>query len=268
MRQSSHSALVRNNVRVVGSGAQTIILAHGFGTDQTAWRRQEAALAAEHRLILFDHVGAGGSDSRAYSPHRYRSLHSYADDLLEILAELEVKDAVYVGHSMSGSIGLLAAVLEPERFVRMIFLNASPRYLNDGDYRGGFEQSDIDNIFAAMIANYQLWASGFAGMVMGHPERADLTQEFSQTLSAIRPDIAVAVSRIIFQSDYRAELPRLRVPTLVVQSSHDVAVPRGVGEYLASHIPQAKLLVIDSRGHLPHMSAPLTVLDAIRSFIR
>lgn len=268
MTQSSHSALVRNNVRVVGSGAKTIIFAHGFGTDQTAWRRQESVLAADHRLVLFDHVGAGSSDPRAYSPQRYRSLHSYADDLLEILAELEVQDAVYVGHSMSGSIGVLAAALEPERFSRMIFLNASPRYLNDGDYHGGFEQSDIDNLYAAMTTNYQLWVSGFARMVMANPERMDLTQEFAATLSAIRPDIAVAVSRIIFQSDYRAELPRHRVPTLIVQSSHDVAVPRGVGEYLARHIPRAELLVIDAHGHLPHMSAPQAVLDAICSFIR
>lgn len=267
MAQSNQGALARNNVRVTGTGSPTIVLAHGFGTDQTAWRHQEAALAGSHRLVLFDHVGAGGSDLSAYSPRRYRNLHSYADDLLEILGELAVRDALYIGHSMSGMIGLLAALLAPGHFARMIFLNASPRYLNDAGYCGGFEQSDIDNLYAAMTTNYQLWASGFAGLVMGNPERPELAQEFAATLTAIRPDIASAVTRIIFQSDYRAELSRLTVPTMIVQSSEDVAVPRAVGEYLAHHIPRAELRVIEAHGHLPHMSEPQRVLDAIQSFL-
>lgn len=267
MAQSKQGALARNNVRVTGTGSPTIVLAHGFGTDQTAWRHQEAALAGSHRLVLFDHVGAGGSDLSAYSPRRYRNLHSYADDLLEILGELAVRDALYIGHSMSGMIGLLAALLAPGHFARMIFLNASPRYLNEAGYCGGFEQSDIDNLYAAMTTNYQLWASGFAGLVMGNPERPELAQEFAATLTAIRPDIASAVTRIIFQSDYRAELSRLTVPTMIVQSSEDVAVPRAVGEYLAHHIPRAELRVIEAHGHLPHMSEPQRVLDAIQSFL-
>jgi sigma-B regulation protein RsbQ len=258
---------LRNNVRVVGTGKTTLVLAHGFGTDQRAWHHQEAALTGQHRLILFDHVGAGSSDVSAYSPHRYRSLHSYADDLLEILAELDVENVLYIGHSMSGMIGLLAALLCPARFSRMIFINASPRYLNDGDYHGGFEQREIDEMIAAMVGNYQLWASGFAGLMAGNPERPELVQSFTATLAATRPDIAVAVMRLLFQSDHRAELSRLEIPTLILQSSHDIAVPRQVGEYLTQKIPNATLRMLDARGHLPHMSVPDAVLDAISSFL-
>ena len=263
----ARSVLARNNVRIIGTGPKTIILAHGFGTDQTAWRHQEADLATTHRVILFDHVGAGSSDISAYSARRYRSLHSYADDIVEILAELDAQEVVYVGHSMSGMAGVLAAILEPDRFARMILIAASPRYLNDGDYHGGFEQRDIDNLLAAMTANYQMWASGFAGLAMANPERPELAEKFAATLTALRPDIAVATSRMIFHSDYRAEVPQLKVPTLIVQSQNDVAVPLAVGEYLAQHIPHAQLQTIAAQGHLPHLSSPQAVLDAIRSFL-
>jgi sigma-B regulation protein RsbQ len=263
----SEAALPRNNVRVVGAGKQTIIFAHGFGTDQTAWRHQEAALAKQFRLVLFDHVGAGRADSAAYSPRRYKGLHNYASDLLEIYAALHLTDTVYVGHSMGGMIGLLAGIAQPRLFRKMIFVGASPCYLTEPGYTGGFDQASLDGLYAAMASNYHAWASGFAGLAMGNPERPELSAEFARTIADIRPDIAVAVARIIFQSDYRAELPKLKVPTLIVQSTEDIAVPLEVGQYLAAHIPHATLQVIDARGHLPHLSAPEAVTDAIRAFI-
>ena len=261
------TALVRNNVQVIGDHPQTLILAHGFGTDQTAWRHQQAVLAERYRLVLFDHVGAGGADPAAYSPHRYRSLHSYAADLLEVLDVLKVKQAVYVGHSMSGMIGLLSALQEPACFARMIFIGASPRYLNDAGYGGGFDQPSLDALYAAMASNYQAWVSGFAGLAMDNPERRELADEFARTLSAIRPDIAQNVARVLFQSDYRAELPLLKVPTLVMATNHDMAVPLAVSEYLAQQIPQAQLAVVEGRGHFPHMSGPAAVNAAILSFL-
>lgn len=263
----SSAAQKRNHVRVIGHGEKTLIFSHGFGTDQSAWHQQEAAFAPEHRLVLFDLVGAGKSELAAYSPRRYRTMHSYAADLLEILAELQLREVIYVGHSMSGIIGLLAALQEPERFAKMIFLSASPRYLNDSGYIGGFEQADIDALYAAMAGNYQSWASGFGPIVAASPDRPEVASAFVATLSAIRPDIALAVARMVYQSDHRADLPGLRVPTLIVQSSNDVAVPIPVGEYLTRNIPGAQYLRINASGHLAHMSAPDEVNRAIRSFL-
>lgn len=262
------SCLVRNNVHVIGHAEHTVVLGHGFGTEQSAWRHQLDDLSSRYRLVLFDHVGAGGSDPTAYSPHRYRSLHSYAADLLEVLSTLQVRQTIYIGHSMSAMIGLLAALQEPEFFSRMIFIEGSPRYLNDEGYHGGFGQADLDSLFEAMAANYQAWVSGFASLAMDNPERADLALEFARTLSAMRPDIALAVARFIFQSDHRAHLPELRLPTLVIQSRRDIAVPIEVGEYMARHLPQGKLALVEARGHFPHMSAPAAVNEAIRSFLK
>jgi sigma-B regulation protein RsbQ len=260
-------ALIRNNVRVVGGGDTTVVLAHGFGSDQTAWRHQCEVLAPRHRLVLFDHVGAGSTDPAAYSPQRYRSLHSYAADLLEIIAALKLRRAAYIGHSMGAMIGLLAALEEPELFERMVFIGGSPRYLNEPGYRGGFEQADLDAIYAAMASNYQAWVGGFAGPAMGYPERADLAAEFARTLSELRPDIALAMARVIFQSDHRAALPSLRVPTLILQTEQDIAVPVAVGEYMASQLAHARLKVLPARGHLPHLSAPAAVNEALLEFL-
>ncbi len=267
MSEPFQDVLTRNHVRVVGNGNPVLVFGHGFGSDQTAWRFQKEALCSKHRLVLFDHVGAGRSDLSAYSPRRYRSLHSYTQDLLEILDELSIENCVYIGHSMAGMIGLLAALAEPSRFSRLILIGASPRYLNDVNYHGGFEPTDITALLAAMTMNYQAWASGFAGLAMGNKERPELAAEFAATLSAVRPDIAISVSRLIYHSDHRADLPRVKKPTLIIQSKSDIAVPLEVGEYMAMHIPHAELSVMDTQGHFPHISAPQAVLEAIHSFL-
>jgi sigma-B regulation protein RsbQ len=255
----------RNHVQIVGQGQQTLIFAHGFGSDQSAWRHQVAAFAPFYRIVLFDHVGAGRSDMNAYSSRRYQSLYSYAEDLLELCADLKLTDVVLVGHSVSGMVSLLAALIDPTRFRQLIFLGASPRYLNDPTthYIGGFEQSDLDTLYDSMSANYYAWASGFAPLAMRNSERPELAIEFAKTLSMIRPDVAQAVARVIFQSDHRSELPKLKVPTVILQTQHDLAVPPQVGKYLADHIPQAKLINIDAEGHLPHLSAPDVVTKTL-----
>lgn len=257
--------LQRNHVTVIGDGSQTLLFAHGFGSDQTAWRHQVAAFVADYRIVLFDHVGAGKSDLAAYSPRRYSTLYSYAEDLLDLCDALKLMQCVLVGHSVSGMVSLLAALVEPQCFSKLIFINASPRYLNDLDYIGGFEQSDLDALYAAMSSNYYAWASGFAPIVMGNPDQPELAIEYAKTLSNIRPDIAQAIARVIFQSDHRKELPRLKVPTVILQSTHDIAVPPQVGKYMAAQIPQSQLLPISAQGHLPHLSAPNTVTNAIAS---
>jgi sigma-B regulation protein RsbQ len=261
------SMVQRNNVRVMGEGTRTLVLAHGFGTDQKVWHYHAQEFAKDRRVVLFDHVGAGGSDQSAYSPHRYNSLRSYADDLLALLAELDLGPVDYVGHSMGAMVGLLAAQEAPERFGRMVFVGASPRYLNDVGYVGGFEQSDIDGLYAAMVSNFQAWASGFAGGIMGNAHRPELASDFATTLQALRPDIALGIARVIFQSDHRLDLAGHTRPTLIVQSQNDPAVPVEVGHHLASHIPHASLQIIDAQGHLPHLSAPAEVMRAMQAFL-
>lgn len=259
----------RNNVRLLGQGHQTIIFAHGFGTDQTAWRHQVAAFESSYQIILFDHVGAGQADMAAYSPRRYSSLYSYAEDLLELCTELQLSQVILVGHSVSGMVSLLAALIAPQRFKQLLFVGASPRYLNDPTtgYIGGFEQADLDALYAAMSANYYAWASGFAPLAMGNPERPELAIEFAKTLSAIRPDIAQAIARVIFQSDHRADLAKLTVPVVILQSTNDIAVPPQVGQYMAKQIPQSHLIQIKAEGHFPHMSAPTEVTQTIKEWI-
>lgn len=261
------SIIKRNNVNFVGQGNQTLIFAHGFGADQTVWRHQVAAFESDYRIVLFDHVGAGKSDFTAFHPHRYSSLYGYAEDLLELCAELKLNNCILVGHSVSAMVGMLAALTEPKRFSRLIFIGASPRYLNDAGYHGGFEQSDLNALYAAMSANYNAWVIGFSPKLMDNPERPELAREYASTLAAVRPDIAIALARAIFQSDFRADLPRLTVPTLIIQSSDDIAVPSEVGEYLAAKIPKSQLANINARGHLPHLSAPEEVNAAIASYL-
>ena len=262
------SVYERHNVRVLGSLGPPLIFAHGFGSEQRAWRHQVAAFKDHYQIILFDHVGCGRSDFNAYNATRYGSIRGYAEDLLELCEELDVRDGILVGHSVSGMAGMLAAIAEPKRFRQLVFVKASPRYLNDEGYVGGFEQAQLDALYGAMSGNFHAWASGFAKLVANAPELPELAREFATSLSAMRPDIALASARVIFGSDVRSELPRLKTPTLVLQSGEDFAVPDEVGLYLARHIPLAQLARIDARGHLPHMSAPAAVNQALADFLQ
>ncbi|WNG35118.1 alpha/beta hydrolase [Archangium violaceum] len=259
----------RNNVQVLGSGRHTLIFAHGFGSEQSAWRHQVKAFQDRYRIVLFDHVGCGQSDFNAYSPHRYRGVHAYAEDVLELCEELNLADCTLVGHSFSGMVGVVAALADPSRFRQLIFVKTTPRVLNDPDtgYVGGFSRAELDAFFAAMSSNYYAWASGFAPLAMGNPERPALGLEFARTLSGMRPDIALAIARIVFQYDHRADLPRLKIPSLIVHAGEDLAVPNEVGEYMARLIPDSKLTTIDASGHLPHLSAPLAVNRALAEYL-
>lgn len=262
--------LHKNNVTVAGKrdgSSATIVFAHGFGTDQTAWAKVYPAFSDNYRVILYDNVGAGRAEMAAYSPNKYDNLSTYADDLLDICDELDVKDAVMVGHSVSGMISLLASVKEPERFNKMVLIGSTARYLNDVGYIGGFDQETLDSFYQAMSNNYYAWVSGFAPAAMANEDKPELAESFVQTLSAIRPDIAQAVARVIFQSDYRQALEKCTTETLLLQTRRDIAVPMEAAEYLHEHIKNSRLQVIDAEGHFPHISAPHEVVAAIKNFI-
>lgn len=260
--------LVRKfNLSVVGQGEPTLVLAHGFGSDQTAWRHQVAALAPRHRIVLFDHLGCGKADVGDYHPRRYNTFGRYAEDLLLIYEALGLTDTVYVGHSASAMIGMLASFARPSGFARMVFVAASPCYRNDGDYVGGFTRADLNALYAVMADDYLGWANGFAPLVMANSERPELGREFARTLGAMRPDVAQSSVRVVFEADLRDQLPRLRLPVLLLQSRDDLFVPMPVAEYLHARIAGSRLSILDAHGHLPHLSAPAQVTAAIREFV-
>ncbi|WP_224366266.1 alpha/beta fold hydrolase [Hyalangium versicolor] len=252
----SKAVLHRNNVHVLGQGQDVLVFAHGFGTDQTAWRHQVRAFQDTHRIILFDHVGAGGSDINAYSTHRYSTMESYAADMLEVFDAVNARDIFYVGHSMSCMVGLLAWLSRPTLFRSMVFIGASPCYFNSPGYTGGFERKDLDAVYEAMEQHYEAWVSGFARLVAGPSALPEVAETFAQGLFALRPDIAIAMARLAFETDLRAQVPKLKLPTWVLQPQQDFAVPVAVGHYLVEHLPQGHLKLVPNQGHLPHLSAP------------
>jgi sigma-B regulation protein RsbQ len=261
------SVISRNNVRVDGNGAATMVFAHGFGCDQTMWRFLAPAFGERFRTIAFDLVGSGGSDLGAYDRTKYGSLHGYADDLLEILDECATGPVVFVGHSVSTMIGLLATIKAPERFAAQVMVGPSPCYINDGDYIGGFAREDIDELLETLDANYLGWSSSLAPVIMGAPGRPDLSAELQDRFCRNDPDIAKHFARVTFLSDHRADLAHSKVPALILQCSDDLIAPRTVGDYLHRHLPNSTLHVIENVGHCPHMSAPTESSRAIDAFL-
>lgn len=260
-------AVLRNNVRVLGRGTQAMIFAHGYGCDQNMWRLLTPAFEQGYKIILFDLVGCGKSDLRAYDRDKYGSLHGHARDVVEILDAVEVEQAVFVGHSVSAMIGLLAGVAGPERFSKHVMIGPSPCYVNDGDYIGGFTRADIDSLLDTLDSNYLGWASAMAPAIMGAPDRPELRQELTNSFCATDPEIAKHFARVTFLSDNRADLPKLNAPALILQCSDDLIAPVCVGEYLHRTLPNSALRVIENIGHCPHLSAPAAIADAMEAFL-
>ncbi|MEV4460729.1 alpha/beta hydrolase [Microbispora sp. NPDC049633] len=262
------SVMVRNNVRITGRpDGRPMVFAHGFGCDQNMWRLVAPAFEDEYRIVLFDYVGAGDSDLSAYSPERYSSLQGYAQDVLDICAELDLTDAVFVGHSVSAMIGALAAIREPARFGALVMVGPSPRYIDDEGYVGGFSAADIEELLESLDSNYLGWSSAMAPVIMGNPDRPELGAELTNSFCRTDPDIARRFATVTFMSDNRADLSRVPVRSLILQCSDDVIAPVEVGKFVHENVPGSELVLMRATGHCPNLSAPEETISAIKAFL-
>jgi sigma-B regulation protein RsbQ len=263
------SALSRNNVTFHGRpDGRPIVFAHGFGCDQAMWRHVAPAFTDDHRVVLFDHVGCGGSDLSAYDPAKYASLTGYAADIAELLEELDLHDVVLVGHSVAAMMGVLAERMVPERLGRLVLVSPSPRYIDDDGYRGGFSEADIDELLRSLESNYLGWSATMAPVIVGNPDRPELGQELTASFCRTDPAIARRFARATFLSDNRGDLAAVRTPTLVLQCLEDAIAPLEVGAYVAAAIPDSTLVLLDAVGHCPNLSAPAETVRAIASYLR
>jgi sigma-B regulation protein RsbQ len=250
------------------SDGQPMLFAHGFGCDQNMWRLVVPAFEDEYRIVLFDHVGAGGSDLSSYDPARYGSLSGYARDVVEICDELELRDVVFVGHSVSAMVGVLAAAQRPELFAKLVLVGPSPRYIDDEGYRGGFSASDIEELLESLDSNFLGWSQTMAPAIMGNADRPELGEELTNSFCRTDPAIARDFARVTFTSDNRGDLRRVRVPSLVLQCRDDVIAPVEVGEYVHAHLPGSELVLLDATGHCPNLSAPGELVAAMQSYLK
>ncbi len=259
----------RYNVKITGPpNGQPMLFAHGFGCDQNMWRYVAPRFEDDFRVVLFDHVGAGGSDVSAYDPERYTSLQAYADDVLAICRDLDLHNVVFVGHSVSAMIGALAAAAEPDRFAKLVFVSPSPRYIDDGSYVGGFSEEDITELLDSLDSNYLGWSSAMAPVIMGNGERPELSDELIASFCRTDPEVARRFARVTFLSDNRGDLARVRAPSLVLQCAQDAIAPVAVGQYVNDALPDSSMVLLQATGHCPNLSAPDETADAIGAFVR
>ena len=260
--------IARNNVKVFGRGSQPMMFAHGFGCDQNMWRYITPAFKDDYRIVLFDYVGSGKSDLSAYDAERYGSLDGYAQDVLDVCHALNLRDVVFVGHSVSSVVGALASTREPELFARLIMVGPSARYLNDApDYVGGFERRDIEGLLDMMDNNYIGWASFLAPVIMKNEERPELSKELEESFCSTDPVIARRFAEVTFFSDNRADLARVTVPTLILQCSDDAIAPVEVGKYVERNIANSTFRLLQATGHCPHVSHPEETVETIRGYL-
>ena len=261
------SVIQRNNIKVLGSGEKAMVFGHGFGCDQNMWRFIWPAFAEEYRIVLFDHVGCGGSDLKAYDAGKYSSLEGYAEDIIEICRALSVTHGVFVGHSVSAMIGAMASVKAPDIFDNLVMIGPSPRYIDDAEYIGGFTEAQIHELLDFLDSNHMGWSQAMAPVIMGNPDRPELGEELTNSFCMTDPEIAKRFARVTFLSDNRADLPRVTARSLVLQCSEDVIAPQAVGEYVHRHLPGSAYVLLQASGHCPNLSAPEETIAAMKTFL-
>ena len=259
--------LSRNNVTISGDGSRAMMFSHGFGCDQNMWKDVAREFESDFRVILFDHVGAGRSDLSCYDPQKYSTLDGYADDVVDIGRELDLEDAVFVGHSVSAMIGALASIKAPCMFSDLVMVGPSPRYIDDEDYVGGFSHDQVDELLEFLADNHLGWSAAMAPAIMGNPDRPELGETLANSFCATDPAIAREFARVTFLSDNRADLPAIAARTLVLQCREDIIAPTCVGEYVRAQVPNSSFMLLDATGHCPNLSAPAEVTAAIRAFV-
>lgn len=257
----------RNNVQIHGSGTPTMVFAHGFGCDQNMWRLVEPVFRDQYRTVLFDHVGAGRSDLTAYARGKYSDLRGYASDVVEIGRELQLKDAIFVGHSVSAMIGALASIDAPDMFAKLVMVGPSPRYIDDGEYIGGFSAPQIEELLTSLADNHLGWSAAMAPAIMGNADRPELGEELTNSFCRTDPEIARDFARATFTSDNRADLKKVRADTLILQTRDDIIASEQVGEYVNREIEGSRIVYLDATGHCPNLSAPAAVVAAIDDFL-
>lgn len=259
--------LRQHNVRITGSGQRAMVFAHGSGCDQNMWRLVAPAFEADFRVILFDHIGTGGSDLAAYDPQKYSSLDGYADDIVEICRKLGVQQGIFVGHSVSAMVGILATKKAPDLFDDLVLIGPSPRYINDGDYVGGFSEAEIHELLEFLDSNHMGWSQAMAPIIIGNPARPELGEELTNSFCRTDPEIAKRFARTTFLSDNRKDLAGVTTRSLVLQCSEDVIAPLAVGEYVHRKLANSRMVVMKATGHCPNLSAPVETIAAIRAFV-
>ncbi len=261
------SASAAHNVQVRGcADGPPLLFAHGFGCDQNMWRLVAPAFERDYRVVTFDYVGAGGA-TRSFDPHHYASLEGYANDVVSIIEQLDLRDVIFVGHSVSAMIGVLAARQLPDRFARMVMIAPSPHYLNDGNYPGGFSREDIDELLLSVEQNFRNWSAAFTPLIMANPERPELAKELEESFCRMDPGVALHFARITFLSDNRADLPHHLIPTLVLQCAEDFIASSDIGRYTADQLRHGTIHYLTATGHCPHLSAPEETVAAINRFL-
>ena len=262
------TAVARHNVRVRGpDDAQPMVFAHGFGCDQNMWRFITPSFENDYRIVLFDYVGCGRSDLSAYDERRYATLDGYARDVLDIVEELDLHDVIFVGHSVSSMVGVLAAQKAADRFCRLLMIGPSPRYINDDDYSGGFERPDLEGLLDMMDKNYIGWAQFLAPVIMKNSDRPELGAELEESFCSTDPKIARRFAEATFFADNRADVATLEVPSLIMQCSEDAIAPAEVGNYLKRVMPESTLRVLKATGHCPHLSHPEETVEVMKQYL-
>ncbi len=231
------------------SDLPNLILVHGAGGNHLGWPPELRRLPG-YAVYAVDLPGHGRS-----APPGRSSITTYTDDVAALIDGLGLENAVIIGHSMGGAIAQMMALRHPDKTAGIILIGTGARLpVSDAILEKAltnFEET------AAFVSKYA-WARG-----VPEPLIAEGYKTMMDTGAQVTHGDYVACNAF----DVSDRLPQITVPTLVIAGSTDMMTPHKLGQFIADHIPNAKLVTIEGGGHMMMLEQPEKVATAVSNFL-
>lgn len=246
---------------IAGSGPLVVFL-HGIGGNRSNWRGQVAYFAARFCAVAWDARGYGASDD----PPQPLKFSDYADDLRRLLDHLRAERAHLVGLSMGGMILQDFYGRYADRVATLAMVDTSVGFGSvSEEVRRDFLAHRLDPLERGLKPPDI--APGVVEVLMAKGATAAARQRMRASIEALRVEPYKQALHAIITTDFRAVLPHINVPTLVIVGDEDVVTPPSDAEFLAEHIPGAALVIIPGAGHLTNIETPEAFNAALEPFL-
>jgi pimeloyl-ACP methyl ester carboxylesterase len=265
----AHSDKLSIAYQVIGNGPIDLVVVPGWISNiEVYWEDPHVArffekLATFSRLILFDKRGTGLSDRSIEAA----TLEERMDDMRAVLDAVGSERAAVLGISEGGTMCILFAATYPDRTAALITIGSYARRLKAPDYPYFTNREEASKAVEAAAADWggPVWADIRIPSVANDPIIRQWWAKFLRMSASA--SAAAALQRMNLEIDVRHVLASIRVPTLILHAKDDRAIPVGASRQMADHIPNAKLVEIESGDHLPFYDKPDELIHHIQDFL-
>ena len=238
-----------------GAGSRTLVAHGGWAGSWELWTNPFTQLSKTWHTVAYDHRGTGVT----VAPTESISLEAMTEDIFAVLDALKIERCVLAAESAGVMVALNAVIQHPQRFDGLVLV--------DGLYFKPRPQ-ETEPFVIGLQTNFEATIGAFVDACVpeSDPNRDQVRRWGRSILGRASIESAVKLYQCIDGVDLRPMLPQITIPTLVIHGENDMIVPLGASEWLASQLPNSRLHVVKGAGHVPTVTHPNEIAEAINQF--